>query len=421
MSHRFRLVVRLALLLVLAASTAAWAQQRGRGAGPAGAGQAAPPARGGRIGVPAVPLGDGPWVFDTAEQHKIRVSVVTKGLVNPWSLLWLPDGSMLVSERPGRLRLVRDGVLDPQAIGGLPAIHAVRLSGFMDLALHPQFAQNQFLYFTYSKPRADGLLATALGRGRLDVAAHALRDVEDLFVAEPWWDGRGGSASRIAFGRDGMLYMSVGSSGEDVVQAQMHNIHKGKVLRLRDDGSAPPDNPFVGKTGYRPEIYSLGHRNSLGLVVHPGTGEIWNAEMGPQGGDEVNIVRPGRNYGWPLASMGRDYDGPWQGRFGMEGMESPLVYWMPAISVSGLLIYDGDQFPAWRGNAFVGGMTVGRLPTTGHLQRIVFNENTEEQRREIMLWDLHQRIRDVRQGPDGLIYLLTDETGGAVLKIDPAP
>jgi len=408
--------LRVVLVLVAAGAVMVSAQQRG--AGP-GRGQAPAPARGGRIGVAPVPLGEGPWVFDTAEQHGVRVSVVTRGLANPWSLLWLPDGSMLVTERAGRLRLVRDGVLDPKPIEGLPAVHAVRLSGFMDIALHPRFAENRLVYFTYSKPREDGMLATALGRGRLDLDAHALRDVEDVFVAEPWWDGRGGSGSRIVFDADGLLYMSVGSSGEEVSQGQETGIHKGKILRLRDDGTAPPDNPFVGRAGYRPEIYSLGHRNSLGLIVHPVTGEIWNSEMGPQGGDEINVVRPGRNYGWPLVSMGRDYDGPWQGRFEMAGMEGPLVYWMPSISVSGLLVYDGDRFPAWRGNAFVGAMTVGRLPTTGHLQRIVFNDDGQEIRRETLLWELHQRVRDVRQGPDGLLYLLTDETDGAVLRVEP--
>jgi glucose/arabinose dehydrogenase len=408
--------LRVALVLLVMGVVAVSAQQGA--AGPAGQGAPAP-ARGGRIGVPPVPLDAGPWTFDTAEQHGIRVSVVTRGLANPWSLLWLPDGGMLVTERAGRLRLVRDGVLDPRPIAGLPAVHAVRLSGFMDIALHPQFAENGLVYFTYSKPRDDGMLATALGRGRLDLAAHALRDVEDVFVAEPWWDGRGGSASRIAFDADGLLYMSVGSSGEEVSQGQETGIHKGKILRLRDDGAAPSDNPFVGRAGYRPEIFSLGHRNSLGLVVHPRTGQIWNAEMGPQGGDEINVVRPGGNYGWPLVSMGRDYDGPWQGRFEMPGMEGPLVYWMPSIPLSGLLVYDGDRFPAWRGNAFVGAMTVGRLPTTGHLQRVVFNDDGQEIRREILLWDLHQRIRDVRQGPDGLLYLLTDEADGAILRMEP--
>ena len=418
MMQRFRL---LPFLVVVAAVTASAQQQGGTGRGGA-AGQAAPAAgRGAPIGVPREPFGDGPWVIDTAEQHKIRVSVVTKGLVNPWSMLWLPDGSMLVTERAGRIRLVRDGVLDPQAISGVPTVHAVRLSGLMDVALHPRFEENHWLYFTYSKPREDGMVATVLGRGRLDVAAHSLTDVRDLLVAEPWWNGAGGSASRIAFGRDGMIYMTTGSSGgEKGGEGQDTAAHKGKILRLRDDGTVPPDNPFVGKAGFKPEIYTYGHRNSLGLVVHPVTGELWNTENGPNGGDEINIIKAGRNYGWPLISMGRSYEGPWQGRFEMPGMEGPLVYWMPAIAASGLAIYTADRFPAWRNNAFVGAMRVGEIPNTGHMQRIVFNERGEEIRREILLWELRQRIRDVRQGPDGLLYLLTDEAAGALLKVEPA-
>jgi glucose/arabinose dehydrogenase len=289
----------------------------------------------------------------------------------------------------------------------------------MDVALHPRFAENRLIYFTYNKPGPDGLVGTALGRARFDGAS--LSEVRDLFVAEPWWNGAGGSASRLAFGRDGMLYMTVGSSGEDVIQGQQTNIHKGKILRLRDDGTVPPDNPFVEREGFKPEIYSYGHRNSLGLTVHPVTGQIWNTENGPQGGDEINVVLPGRNYGWPVVSMGRTYEGPWQGRFEQEGMVGPLVYWMPAIAASGLAVYNGDRFPTWRGNAFVGAMTVGRIPNTGHLQRIVFNDNGEEIRRESLLWELRQRIRDVREGPDGLLYLLTDEADGALLRIEPAP
>jgi glucose/arabinose dehydrogenase len=395
-----------------------------RGAGPGNAGQA-PPApgagRGAPIGVPREPFGNGPWVLDTAEQHKVRVSVVTKGLVNPWSLLWLPDGSMLVTERPGRIRVIRNGVLDPQPISGLPKVRAVRLSGLMDIALHPRFAENRWLYFTYSKQRDDGMVATVLGRGRLDVAGHALTEVADLFIAEPWWDGAGGSASRIVFGRDGMLYMTTGSSGGPTGgEGQDTSAHKGKILRLRDDGSAPPDNPFVGKAGFKPEIYSYGHRNSLALIVHPVSGELWNSENGPNGGDEINIIKAGANYGWPAVSLGRSYEGPWQGKFEIAGMEGPLVYWMPAIAASGLAIYNGDRFPAWRGNAFVGALRLGEIPNTGHMQRIVFNARGEEIRREIMLWELRQRIRDIRQGPDGLLYLLTDETDGALLRMEPS-
>lgn len=388
-------------------------------AGPAGqqpgAGfQLAPP-----IGVPRTPIGNGPWVFDTAEQHRIRVVVVAGGLQNPWGMAWLPGGDLLVTERPGRLRVVRSGVLDPEPVAGVPQVRAQRLSGLMDVALHPKFGENRLVYLTYNKGREDGMLATVLARGRFD--GRALTEVRDLFVAEPWWNGAGGSASRVVFAPDGTLYMTVGASGEDVGQGQDTTVHKGKILRLRDDGTVPPDNPFVARRGFRPEIYSYGHRNSLGLIVHPVTGEIWNSEQGPNGGDEINVIRAGANYGWPVVSLGRTYPGPWQGRFQREGIEDPLVYWMPSIAVSGLAVYTGDRFPAWRGNAFVGGLRFGEIPGTGHLQRIVFNDRGEEVRREMLLVELRQRIRDVRQGPDGLLYLLTDENPGAVLRLEPAP
>jgi glucose/arabinose dehydrogenase len=394
-------------------ASAGLAAQRGAAPAPTPAPRPAP------IGVPRDPFGDGPWVLDTAEQHKIRVSVVTKGLVNPWSMTWLPDGTMLVTERPGRLRYVRNGVLDPQSIAGVPEVRARGLTGLLDVLPHPKFAENRWLYLTYTKGRADGLVATVLARGRLD--GYTLTDVRDLLVVEPWWDGAGGAASRLAFGRDGMLYMTTGSGANaQIGQGQETNIHKGKVLRLRDDGTVPPDNPFVGRAGYKPEIYSLGHRNSLGLIVHPITGALWNTENGPNGGDEINVIEKGKNYGWPNVSLGRSYEGPWQGKFDAPGMEGPLVYWMPAIAVSNLAIYAGDRFPAWRGNAFVGAMRMGEIPNTGHLQRVVFNERGEEIRREVLLWELRQRVRDVKQGPDGLLYLLTDETAGAMLKIEPA-
>ena len=369
------------------------------------------------IGVPVLPFGDGPWVLDTAEQHKIRVSVVTKGLSHPWSVAFLPDGGMLVSERPGRLRIIRDGRLDPQPVGGLPKVHAVRLSGLMDVALHPQFAQNKLVYFTYSKPDEQGRVATALARGRFD--GSALSEVRDIFTTE-WVDGAGGSASRIAFGRDGMIYMSTGAPGGN--SSQDPNSYRGKVLRMRDDGTVPPDNPFAGRDGYRPEIYSLGHRNSIALMVHPVTGDVWNNENGPNGGDEINVIKPGKNYGWPVISYGRTYEGPRVSENPYrEGWEAPLVFWVPSIAISGMAVYTGDRFPAWKNNVFVGGMRMGEIPGTGHLERVVFNDKTEELRRESMLTELHQRIRDVRQGPDGLLYLLTEEEAGALLRIEPAP
>ena len=371
------------------------------------------------LAIPRGPFGDGPWTVEAAEGVKIRMSVVTKSLVNPWSFAWLPDGSMLITERPGRLRLLKNGVLDPTPISGVPVVKAQRLSGLMDVALHPRFAENRLVYLTYNKGREDGMLATVLARGRLEGAA--LKDVKDIFVAEPWWDGAGGSASRIVFGRDGMLYMTTGSGGgANFGQGQEKNLHTGKVLRLKDDGTVPPDNPFVKQSEFKPEIYSWGHRNSLALIVHPVTGELWNSENGPNGGDEINIVKAGKNYGWPTVSMGRSYEGPWQGKFEKDGMEGPLVYWMPAIAASGLMVYTGDKFPAWRNNAFVGAMRYGEIPNTGHLQRIVFNEKTEEMRREMLLTEFRQRIRDVKQGPDGFVYLLTDESPGALLKLEPA-
>jgi len=367
------------------------------------------------IGVPHVDLGAGPFVFDTAEQHKIRVVVVTKGLSHPWSLAFLPDGNLLITERSGRLRMVRDGVLDPQPLAGVPKVHAVRNAGLFDIALHPKFADNHLLYFTYSKPGENNEQATTLARGRLDRAG--LTDVHDLFSGE-WTSVLGGS--RIVFGRDGTIFMTTGAATGNL--AQDPNSDYGKVLRLRDDGTVPSDNPFVGRPGYRPEIYTLGHRDQLGLTVHPATGAIYNNENGPNGGDEINLILAGRNYGWPLISYGRAYDGPrisevpWR-----DGIEQPLVYWVPSIALSGMTFYSGDRFPAWKGNVFVGGMRQGEIPGTGRLERVVFNDKMEELRRESLLTDLKQRIRDVRQGPDGLLYVLTEEENGALLRIEPAP
>ena len=212
-----------------------------------------------------------------------------------------------------------------------------------------------------------------------------------------------------------MLYLA--TSGGD---AQDPSQHGGKVLRLRDDGTVPPDNPFVGKPGYKPEIYTLGHRSSLGLAVHPGTGEMWQNENGPNGGDEINVLKPGANYGWPTVSYGRQYPGPWQAeRPGHAGFEPPVVYWVPSIAASGMTFYTGDKLAKWKGDVFVGSLRTGEIPGTGHLERILFNEKMEELRRESLLVELRQRIRDVRQGPDGLLYVLTDEKEGAVLRIEP--
>ena len=373
------------------------------------------------VGVPVPPLGAGPWVIDTAEQHKIRLSVVTKGLSHPWAIAFLPDNTLLITERAGRLRFVRNGVLDPQHISGLPQIRTDGNGGLMDVALHPQFERNRLVYFTYTKPVGDGMGAPALARGRLE--GHALLDVKDLLVPDAY-AGNSGLNGRVAFGPDGKVYFSTGGRSQDDIAnvAQDFKSLRGKVLRLNDDGSVPPDNPFVGREGYRPEIYTLGHRNTLGLISHPGTGQMWQHENGPNGGDEINILLPGRDYGWPQVSFGRDYSGRRISEHPTRaGFEPPLVFWVPAIAVAGMAVYTGDKFPAWKGNVFVGGLMEGRIPGTGHLQRIVFNEKTEEIRRESLLREFRQRIREVRQGPDGFLYLLTDEDDGALLRIEPAP
>lgn len=369
-------------------------------------------------GLAGRPLPDHPVEFDTAEGQRIRVVAVTRAVEYPWSLAFLPDGAMLVTERAGRLRVIRNGVLDPKPVAGGPTAYFAgdsglpgAVHGYMDVALHPRFAENHLLYLTYTKPLDEKRRVAALARGRWENGA--LTGVQDIFVAD------GSGPSRIAFGKDGTIFMTVsGGSPED---SQNPNTDGGKVLRLRDDGTIPPDNPFVGQAGHKPEVYTLGHRNSLGLALHPGTGDIWQNENGPNGGDEINILKPGRNYGWPVVSLGRTYQGPWQSeRPRHDGFEPPVVYWMPAIALSGMTFYTGDKFPKWKGDVFVGSLRTGEIPGTGHLERVLFNEKMEELRRESLLTELRQRIRDVRQGPDGLLYVLTDEKPGAVLRIEPA-
>jgi glucose/arabinose dehydrogenase len=365
------------------------------------------------------PLPKLPMVFDTAEGMRIRVSVVSRGLAYPFALAFLPDGTMLVTERTGKLRVIRKGVLDPQPVAGVPASRYAGKSGdpgavhgLMDIALHPKFAENQLVYFTYTKPLDGDRSVNAIARGRWD--GKALNDVKDVFVPQ-----QGGGAARIAFGRDGTIFMT--NSGVAPNDPQDPKTHGGKVLRIRDDGSVPPDNPFVGRAGYAPEVYSMGHRTSIGLAVHPVTGELWQNENGPNGGDEINIIRPGLNYGWPVVSLGRTYQGPWQAeKITHEGFEQPIVYWTPSIAISGMTFYTGNKLSKWKGDVFVGSLRTGQVPGTGHLERVLFNEKFQELRRESLLTELHQRIRDVRQGPDELLYVLTDVEDGALLRIEPA-
>jgi glucose/arabinose dehydrogenase len=364
-------------------------------------------------GIVVPPLPPGPFVYDTAEGMRIRVVVVARGLANPWSVAWLPDGTALITERAGRLRALRNGVLDPQPVAGVPAVRASGLAGLYDVTLHPQVARNGFVYLSYMKPKGEKESVVALARGRWD--GKALVEVKDIFVAE----ATTGGPARLAFGRDGMIYMTTGGVNNG---AQDPNSHEGKVLRLKDDGTVPPDNPFVGRAAYKPEVYTLGHRSSLGLAMHPGTGEMWQNENGPNGGDEINVLKRGGNYGWPLVSLGRMYPGPRQAEVPWkEGMEQPFVSWIPSIAVSGMAFYTGNKLPKWKGDVFVGALRVGEVPGTGHFERILFNQKMEELRRESLLTDLKHRIRDIRQGPDELLYLLTDHpTDAALLRVEPA-
>ncbi len=367
-----------------------------------------------RTSPPLPPL---PQVLFSAD-YPLRVSVIANGLQNPWSLAFLPGGDLLVTERPGRLRIVRNGELDPEPIAGVPEVHRTVLGGLLDVALHPDFASNGLLYLSHSKRRDDGRSTTALVRARFD--GRALTDVREIFVANTWSTSPTNFGGRIAFDRDGFLFMTVGERQEQD-RAQDGMDHGGKVLRLRDDGSVPSDNPFVGKPGFLPEIYSLGHRSPQGLAVHPETGALWENEHGPLGGDELNIVLPGRNYGWPLVTYGTDYDGtPISDATERADLEAPFMYWVPSIAISGLTFYTGERFPAWRGNAFVGAMMAGRTRGTGHVQRLTFNEQGRPIQREPLLLELRQRIRDVRTGPDGLLYVLTDENQGVLLRVEPA-
>jgi glucose/arabinose dehydrogenase len=382
------------------------------------------------LGPRPVTVANTPYTFDTAEQHGIRVSVVVRGLAHPFSLAFLPNGDALVAERSGNLRLVRNAAsaqggaatLVAQPLSGMPESFTQRTSGLHDLALHPQFAQNSLVYFSYNKlgdvipdsnPPGRRQAAITVQRGRL--SGTAVTNVEEIFAGE--WS-TGSSGSRLAFGTEGLLYVSTGAPFGATTARDPASVY-GKILRLRDDGKVPEDNPYVKQAGARPEVFSMGHRDQLGLTVHP-NGAVLAAEHGPNGGDEVNLILPGRDYGWPTWTYGRNYDGTRLSALPVtEGIEQPLVLWVPSIAPTGLAVYTGDKIPAWRNNLFVGSARIGEIPRTGGLERVVFNDNLEEVRRERLLGSLQQRIRDVRQGPDGLLYVVTDEDDGALLRIEP--
>jgi aldose sugar dehydrogenase len=368
-----------------------------------------PTGRNGRGGYPLPSL---PAVFETF-QHKVRVSVVAHGLDRPWSLLILPDGDMLVSMRySNEIRAIRKGVLDPKPLGGLPEMRRM-----LDIVMHPRFAENRLIYFDYAKPLNERQSAMVLARGRYD--GDSLTNVQELYVSDPTLAG----GSRLAFAPDGTIYMTVSGAGGRIAGGndprKLDTVY-GKVIRLRDDGTVPPDNPFVGKVGARPEIYTMGHRDQFGLAPHPTTGQMFHVELGPYGGDKINILKAGADYGWPDYGYGRNNDYSPMGNPLTPGIEPALLVWLPGITPSGLLFYTGDKFPAWKGNLMVGSVIRGRANGASGVERVVFNDKMWETRRETFLSELKQRIRDIRQGADGLIYLLTEEVDGAVLKIEPA-
>lgn len=411
--------IRLAALAVLAFGVTVPAlAQRGRGAPPT--------------------IGEGPWDLQT-ETGKVHVSVLTRDLESPWSLVFLPNGDMLVGERPGRLRVIRGGKLDPNPIAGLPEMFTQSISGLFGIALHPDFADNRLIYFAYPKPRPGDPedLSLAVARARWD-GGPALADVEDIFVAKDWYSpamaaannrccgqgpATGSFGARIAFGPDGKLYVPSGDRnwGE---KAQDPQSDLGKILRLNDDGSIPADNPFLDTPGYLPEIYTLGHRNQTGLRFDPATGDLWSSEFGPAGGDEVNFIEAGKNYGWLLVTTGMHYDDtPGElGASGVEGYVDPVAWWPRGGNPGDLIVYRGDLFPEWRGNVLVTTMSPvqGLMPG---LVRLVVDENHKLVHEERMLTEIGQRMRDVVEAPDGRIFVLTEASAfaspGAIIVLEP--
>jgi glucose/arabinose dehydrogenase len=345
-----------------------------------------------------------------SELHEFRVEVVTGGLDHPWGMAFLPDDDILVTERSGRLRIVRHGELLPTAIAGLPKIKEKGQGGLLGVALHPNFKKNGWLYLSFAA-EGQGGYGTEVIRGRLQ--GMRLNDVETIFRALPKSRGGRHFGSRLVFGRDGTLYISLGDRGERP-SAQQLNDHRGSLIRVNDDGSVPADNPFVGKADIKAEIFTYGNRNIQGMTLNPNTGDVWTHEHGPQGGDEVNIMKPGANYGWPVITYGVNYG------FGTkigegthkEGMLQPIYKWIPSIAPSGMSFYTGELFPNWKGDLFVGSLKFGllvRLKVDG--DRIIGEER--------MLNGRFGRIRDVIQGPDDLLYLLTDASDGTLLKLMP--
>jgi glucose/arabinose dehydrogenase len=351
--------------------------------------------------------------------HDYRVVTVVDGLVQPWSIAFLPGGDTLITERPGRLRILRGGKLLPQAVEGVPSVLYQGQGGLLEVASHPNFASNRLLYLSYSKPIGDGKQGTtAVVRGRFE--SDRLTGVEQIFQSVS--QGRGHYGGKLAFDRNGYLFISLGDrqvppeGNLEAHPAQDLTNHHGKMIRIHDDGKVPTDNPFVNRAGARPEIWSYGHRNMQGLAIHPETNDVWADEHGPQGGDELNRVGAGSNYGWPVIGFGVNYNTGLAIHSGThrDGMEQPVNVWVPSIGISGLMIYTGDRFPQWKGNFFAGGMVGERLV------RLTM-QGTRVASTELLVQGMG-RIRDVRQSPDGFIYLVTEDRDGKptpVMRLEP--
>jgi aldose sugar dehydrogenase len=340
----------------------------------------------------------------------VRAETYASGLVNPWALEFLPDGRMLVTERPGRLRIVSRGGELSEPVSGVPEVFAVRQGGLLDVALDPQFERNQLVYLSYAEP-GEGGAGTSVARGRL--VGNRLENVQVIYRQEPKLPGGGHYGSRLVFTPDGKLFVTQGDRqvGQNRVQDLAQG--QGKIMRINPDGSIPPDNPFVKQANAQPAIWSYGHRNAQAAALDPQTGELWTVEHGARGGDELNNPKAGRNYGWPLITYGVNYNGAAIGEgSARDGLEQPVYYWDPVIAPSGMTFYTGDAFPGWKGSVLIGSMTPGALVRL----ELTNGRVTKEER---YLGDLKERFRDVKQGPDGLIYVVTDSPTGRVLKISP--
>ncbi len=346
-----------------------------------------------------------------SEDYSLNVVTVVDGLDHPWGLAFLPGGTMIVTEREGFVRLVDTKGEKRPPLGGVPVVDADGQGGMLDVMLDPDFATNQLIYLSYAEPGRGGS-GTAVARARLDVAGNRLADLQVLFQQLPKSGGGRHYGSRLVFGTDGNLFITIGERGERD-RTQDFSINRGQVIRIRPDGTIPDDNPFVGRAGYRPEVWSYGHRNPQGAALHPITQELWTVEHGARGGDELNRPEAGKNYGWPVIAYGKHYFG---GRIGVgpkkTGLEQPVYYWDPSIAPSGMDFYTGDKFPNWKNNLFVAALKFQLVA------RLVFDGNTVI-REERILQGLDERIRQVRQGPDGYLYLLTDDSDGRILRIEP--